>query len=327
MPRSTTSAFTEPDEFQAAMHGLGSLGQYGTAPGDFRAKLTQVSLYRLRLAVVEESLPRIGFLAVPESEVMISFPSGSRPAPIWAGIRPRAGELVAIGPGHRVHVRTEGPSRWGAIWFPTRELTNYFHEMTERTLTISPFVQLWRPPAAAVRRFQHFHSAAIRSAEVRPSNIVSMEAAHGSEQQLIEAIVECLSEGLPDGQRPARRRHPAMMARFEELLRSRAPGNLRVDSFGAAIGVSDRLLRLRCKEELGMSPTMYVRLRALHMVHDVLRRRDMGAASLSSSARSHGFRQLGRFAAAYRRLFGELPSATLRRDLDRSVVLRRPRPP
>ena len=313
MPYSTTSAFTEQDEFQAALHSLGGVSLFSTAPGNFHARLTQIGLHKLRLAVVQESLPRIGFLAVPQDELLISFPLGPAPLPIWGGVKPQADEFTTIGPGYRLHIRTEGPCRWGAIWFPAQDLANYFRELTGNALTISPFVQLWHPPAAARRRMLHFHTAAIRAAQVQPTNIVSIEAAHGIEQQLVEAVVECLS----DGEEPARRHHPEMMARFEELLQSRRQGDVRMNHFGAAIGVSELLLRLRCKEEPGMSPTSYVRLRALHRVHDLLRRRDTGAAaSLSHIARCHGFRQPGRFTANYRSLFGELPSATLRRNSD-----------
>ena len=262
---------------------------------------------------------------MPEKEVSVSFPLGARPAPIWGGIRPRTGEFITMGSGHRAHMRTEGPCRWGVVWFPAQELANYFNEMTERTLAISPFVQLWRPPAAVGRQFLHFHAAAIRAAEFRPSNIVSGEAAHGMEQQLIHTVVECLSRGLLDGEKPAKRQYPGMMARLEEVLQARQEHQLRVDDLGVAIGVSDRLLRLRCREELGMSPQRYVRFRALHRVHDLLRSLDAGADSLSQIAHRQGFHQLGRFAAHYRTLFGELPSVTLRRSRDRSSILGSPR--
>jgi len=40
---------------------------------------------------------------------------------------------------------------------------------------------------------------------------------------------------------------------------------------------------------------------------------DPNATSVAEVARSHGFSQPGRFAGVYRRLFGEVPLATLRR--------------
>jgi AraC-like DNA-binding protein len=313
MPRSTTSGFSDPDEYQAALRDVGSLGLFVAAPGEFHARLTQVRLRNLRLAAVEENLSRIGFLAVPADEVLISFPLGNKPAPIWGGIRPQAGEFMTIGPGHRLHIRTEGPSRWGAVWFSAQELTNDFHVLTERALTISPLAQRWHPPAAARRRVLHLHAAAIRSAEARSNAIVREEAAHGMEQQLIEAVVECLSGGRVDEQTPADYRYQGIMARFDELLRTRQERDLRAEELGAAIGVSGRLLRLRCREELGMSPVGYIRLRALHAVHQILCNQSCGAADVSRIARCHGFRHPSRFEAAYRSLFGELPLATLRR--------------
>jgi len=66
----------------------------------------------------------------------------------------------------------------------------------------------------------------------------------------------------------------------------------------------------------------------MSLVYRVLRRGDSDAASVSKVARRYGFRQLGRFAADYRALFGELPSATLRRGLRpgmADLVLRQPR--
>jgi AraC family transcriptional regulator, ethanolamine operon transcriptional activator len=64
------------------------------------------------------------------------------------------------------------------------------------------------------------------------------------------------------------------------------------------------------------------------LVHRALGRGNPETISIADLARRYGFRGLGRFAAEYRILYGELPSATLRRGLDPEIAnlrLRRPR--
>jgi AraC-like DNA-binding protein len=321
MPRSTTSFFGEPDDFRATLQNEASLELFLTAHGEFRARLTQVLLDHLRLQAVEEHLPRVSFLAVPAGKVMVAFPVGDQPSLIWGGQRPRAGEFMTFGPGHRTHVRTLGPCRWGAIWLSAHTLTNHFHELTGRTLKIPPVAQLWRPRLTVGRRLLQLHGAAIHAAKSRPEIIVDKRAAHGMEQQLIEVLIECLSAGPLDEKSSARHRHQEILVRFEELLRTRQEQHLRAEQFGEALGVTDRLLRRCCAEGLGMSPTSYFRLRALHRVNHILRNQDPGSTSVSDVARCHGFLQLGRFAATYRSLFGELPSATLSRNLGRHAPI------
>jgi AraC family ethanolamine operon transcriptional activator len=137
------------------------------------------------------------------------------------------------------------------------------------------------------------------------------------EQEAIETLAECLSAGKVYLETPATRRHQEVMLRFEELLQTRLIQHPGAKELSAAIHVSERLLNKCCKQVLGMSPTSYVRLRALHAVHRILRSENPGTTSVSRVARSHGFESLGHFAAAYRSLFGELPSASFRRVLQR----------
>ena len=321
MLRSTTSVFGDPEIFQTALHAEGSLKLFVTGHGKFRARLTLVQLDHLRLQAVEEHLPRIGFQTVPAGDVLVAFPIGDQPAPIWGGMKPQTGEFMTFGPGHRVHVRTKGPCRWSAIWLPARELTNYFHLLTERTLKIPPVAQLWRPRVTVGRRLLQLHAAAIRAANSWPEIIMDKKAAHGMEQQLIEALIECLSAGPSVDKAQARHRHQEILVRFEELLQNRQEQHMRAEELSEALGVTDRLLRKCCAQGLGMSPTSYIRVRALHRVHHILRNQDPGSASISHVAHNYGFRQLGRFAATYRSLFGELPSATLSRNLGRQAAL------
>jgi AraC-like DNA-binding protein len=325
MPDSTTSAFGELNGFQAALQNEGNLSLYVTTHGQFLARLTTVGLYRLRLAAVEEHLPRIGLLAVSPDTVLISFPIGDRLPPTWGGIQPRIGEFMSFGPEHRVHVRSQGPCRWGAIWLPANDLAECFRDLTDQALTFPPFSQLWRPPLATGRRLLHLHAAAIRAAEVRPETIVNAEAAHGMEQQLIDVLVACLSAGSSQKKIQNTQRDQGIAVRFENLLESQSVLAPREKELATALGISVRLLRICCAEDLGMSPMRYIRLRAMHSVHNVLHGGAPGVMSVSRIAHCHGFRDLSRFAATYRSLFGELPSVTLRRDSCVQVGHRPPR--
>ncbi|HME25274.1 MAG TPA: helix-turn-helix domain-containing protein [Acetobacteraceae bacterium] len=317
MPGSVTSVFSRPDDFEAALRNEVSVSLFITAYGQFQARLTQVELHRLCLSAIEQNLSLIGFLAVPAQQVLMSFPIRDQPAPIWGAIRPRNGEFMTFGPGHRTHLRTQGPSGWGSIWLPAPDLAACFHELTEATLTIPSAAHLWRPRPARGRRLLQLHAAAIRAADVRPETIVNAEAAHGMEQQLFEAVVECLSAAPSDAISQATHSHQGLMVQFEELLQAQPDRRPRAQELGAAMGVSDRLLRMCCSQDLGMSPAKYVQLRALHKVHRILRDADPVETRVSQVARCQGFRDLGRFAAAYRSLFGELPSITLGRSLRR----------
>jgi AraC family ethanolamine operon transcriptional activator len=70
-----------------------------------------------------------------------------------------------------------------------------------------------------------------------------------------------------------------------------------------------------------MSPTEYLRRRRMQLAHRTLRNGGSDAATISAVARRYGFWSLGRFAADYRALFGELPSATLRRASGQEISL------
>jgi AraC family ethanolamine operon transcriptional activator len=327
MPDSVTSVFSESEDFETALRKEGCLGMVTTGRGQFRARLTQVALYRLHLSAGEEQLSRIGFVAAPPDMIMISFPTGAAPSLIWAGIRMQAGEMMTVGPGQGMHARTDGLCRWGIIRLPVEELIRYGRALTGAQFAVPFFAQCWLPTPAAGRELRQLHAAAIRMAQTRPHALVNADAAHGLEQQLIETLVECLATGAAATRIADAQRHQDIMARFEDLLRNRPDRNLPLAEICAGLGVSGRLLRSLCAAYLGLSPTGYLRLRRMSLVRRALGRGDDGVASVSEVARHYGFRERGRFAAGYRGLFGELPSVTLRRGLRGGVpdVVRRRR--
>lgn len=74
-------------------------------------------------------------------------------------------------------------------------------------------------------------------------------------------------------------------------------------------GVSGRRLQQGFREQMGMSPMVYLRIVRLERVHDDL---VAGEGSVTDVALRWGFTHLSRFASAYRDRFREAPSETLR---------------
>ena len=312
-----TSVFGEPEEFEAALRADGVLSLLVTGHGRFRARLTQITLHRLRLSAGDEYLPRIGFIAIPADTVLVSLPIGSGPSPVWGEMEMQASEIVTLGRGEQVYARTDGPCRWGAIQIPGEDLAQYARALSGAEFVVPPAAR-WRPRRAALRQLRHFHGAAVRRVEARSAVLADSEAAHGLEQQIIEALVECLTAGPVEEETRTAARHRAILARFEDLLQSEPL--LGIADICAALGVSERTLRECCNKHLGMAPNRYRRLRGMQLVHRALRSGSPVASSVTAVARRYGFRDLGRFAANYQALLGELPSVTLRRGSHRGVT-------
>jgi hypothetical protein len=159
------------------------------------------------------------------------------------------GEMISFGPGQQLHARSDGPCQWGAIQLTVEDFVQYGGAL-RGTTPIVPALARWRPPRAALRQLRHLHQAAIRAAEARSGVLADREAAHGLEQQVIHALVESLSARPVYKETELARRHREILARFEELLEPELPPT--VSAIGAAIGVSQRLLRECCRKNLGM---------------------------------------------------------------------------
>jgi AraC-like DNA-binding protein len=310
MPLSLASVFGEADDFEAALRAEGVVELLITGRGPYRARLTQISLHRFRLAAGDEPLPRIAFIEIPAGMILVAFPIEAASSPVWGGMTVEGRDIITIAPGQRVHARTIGPSRWGALQLPEKDLVEYGRGLTGTIFPAPRGVAKWRPSPAMTRQLRDLHRAAIRQAQSRSGTLADGAAAHGLEQQLLHALINCLSAGPASAENPAAARKRDVLARFEELLRADSAG--RMTEICTALGVSDRLLRHCCDAHLGMSPGSYRRRRAMQQVHRALRNGDPQSTTVAEVAGRHHFRDLGRFASNYRAIYGELPSTTLR---------------
>ena len=78
------------------------------------------------------------------------------------------------------------------------------------------------------------------------------------------------------------------------------------------LGVSLRSLHYAFQDVTGMSPATWLRRIRLNQVRRVLRYSEPNATRIKTIASEYGFAHLGHFCDQYQRLFGDLPSQTLR---------------
>jgi AraC-like DNA-binding protein len=103
------------------------------------------------------------------------------------------------------------------------------------------------------------------------------------------------------------------MRRLEEALLANSDRTLYLTELCSVAGASARTLLACCQEHVGMGPIRYLWLRRMHLARRALQMADPATSTVTEIATDYGFWELGRFSVAYRELFGETPSASLRR--------------
>jgi|GraSoi2013_100cm_1033763.scaffolds.fasta_scaffold00440_10 AraC-like DNA-binding protein len=317
MAANGTATFNNPADYQAAIDGA-SVNLTLTGGGDFEARLTWLSLRYLRAVRGCENLPRIAYISLPPERVAFLFPTSAAPA-IWNGLELQFGDILFRGCGERTHHWTIGESKWGLLSLPLEQLVACCKALAGLEISRPPVGRVLRSSRSAAARLLRLHSKVCRLAETRKQLIFHPEVARSIEQELLYALVYCLMADGASGDLETRRRHADIMVRFEHALTAHVGPQLNMPELCAALGVSERTLRVCCNEFLGMSPTRYHLLRRLNTVRSALQRADPATASVAKIARRCEFSELGRFAATYHTVFGELPSTTLRRVIGEST--------
>ena len=105
------------------------------------------------------------------------------------------------------------------------------------------------------------------------------------------------------------------ISRAREYIEANLHRPIRVKHVGDYAAASVSKLERTFQRELCVTPSRYILARRLHAVNRDLGSVGHGDIKISDLAMQYGFRHLGRFSAAYRAQFGELPSQTLQARL------------
>ena len=136
---------------------------------------------------------------------------------------------------------------------------------------------------------------------------------HKLETEMAYLVLATLKAGetkSPSGPRSSRMK---CFATALEVLNESSMNTLEVGRLAQAVGVSRRTLENAFFDALGVGPAAFLKSRRLQCLNEALLGANPGSGGVAALAQAHGFRHLGQLASDYRSLFGELPSATLRR--------------
>jgi AraC-like DNA-binding protein len=314
MPSSSVLTFTEPDAYFASIRTAEVKGIV-TARGDYRAEMTRIDLHRLRMQRGAENLPRVMNVRRRDPRVSVFFMTEQKQAPLHVrGMELTKDEIAVLGTGSADHHLSSGASRWGSMSLAPEDFAAAGAAILGRELSApSSLTRRHTPPPEVLSRLLNLHEAVGHLAKTAPDILAQPEVARALEQSLVHAMISCISSGEVAATSSAHYRHAMIMRRLEELLEENTDQTLYLAELCAAAGASDRTLRALCHEHLGMSPMRYLWLRRMHLARCALRTADPETATVTEIATNSGFWELGRFSVEYRSLFGESPSATLRR--------------
>jgi AraC-like DNA-binding protein len=319
-PRAHVATFSDPEAYALATVSLAAgavparfVGPVGKA---FHAKVARVGLDRLAIGVGQASVPVAFATGVPDSHVFVFATEAAAERRI-SGWTVGSQDIFH----HRPNDEAFATSPSGKPW-PYAAIVSPFDLLAAQGADVAGFDlkvplnddRLFSAPAPALNRLVSLMKDAARLAEESPWVAASPRPARALAGTIMDALLDCLTQGVAKRDRGALRRHRQIVTKLENALRERPDQMLSMPDICAEIGVARRTINLACQEFLGQGATQYARARRLDHVRSALLRSNPRTTQVTGVAMHFGFWELSRFAQAYRVRFGERPSDTLRRN-------------
>jgi AraC-like DNA-binding protein len=311
----TIRRFTDPDEYAASVLGrtmdILLLGNHR----EFSATIIDVALKKLHLQRGIENCPRVAHTVSSDTKISVSFLEHVVKVSPLAGLRDASNAMSVYSPGNAYSRHVNGPITWCTVSLPAEDFAETMWTLTGKE----------RPPAPgtgghfytdhpALQHLRYLHATTLELAVTTPQVLADQHVASGLEQALVSAMATCVAAAVEPPMSVGERRHRQIIDRFEATLARMPVEPLYLSDICAAIGVSARTMEYCCREYYGMGPNRYLRLRRMNLARRALIDADPDKMSVTDVAMRFGFWELGRFASAYRSLFAETPSVTLRRS-------------
>jgi AraC-like DNA-binding protein len=293
------------DSYSAALPGLVlDVARTGLGAGPNIAHTAVAN--EVMLASVITGFPGLTRTTVADDRIFVALVIAAPPNSRWCGFDLTPGLVMSWGPGAEHTANNPGGINFVALCATRRRLEEAADELelrlelpdgghvvpltpNQRTLDLASLLApLHNPMAFAPDR-----------------RLVQLEAVHAMTSALSDGGAGARSVGPSRYQ--ASRRIVSACINYSETIH-RPPS---ISEMCAVSHASERRVRNAFTDAFAVPPNLYFRNRALSLARSQLIR-SPADGTVSEVALGAGFRNLGRFSAQYRNVFGEYPSATLR---------------
>ncbi len=283
--------------------------------GRFCAALERLILPQSRLDRGQYSLPCFGRGAIPDGWINVGL-TDRIDEPAWVnGLHLHANDFQIYAENTPVDYRCAPGAAWFAFQVRREDLQRASLAVNgaEIALPTRGFWNVRLPAPLALLLLTLFRSSLAVGSQLpkTPDHIAEV-----IEQNLTAGVVRTLFDAtlVQDGRTDrALRRKRSVLTTVEDFLKDHLSGEFLLRELVTATGMSERSLEYIVKDAYGVSPRELMQITRLHRIrHDLI----AGAPETTSVrmvADQWGIRHGGRFAATYRRLFGEPPHETLAR--------------
>lgn len=172
---------------------------------------------------------------------------------------------------------------------------------------------VFKPGTDRLSEFRRLLMSVMQSLDVNPVALQYRQTQRVLAQSMLGAVVAVVADeagAAKTASACAGRRHVVDAAK--SFMQSRIAEPITVADLCRELGVSRRTLQYSFQEVLGINPVAFLRAMRLNGVRRDLKSAARPADSVQDIAARWGFWHLGHFVTDYKRMFGELPSETLR---------------
>lgn len=308
----SVETYSTPEQVEAA-HAGARAEFLPTAARAFSVELVRIRFGSLWTGRFSETEARIRHVHQDPKRVFIKFQTLPGSELFESGTMVPFGSVIRHARGEEFYERTSGPSEWGIVSLPIEDMISAGAALFGKDLAAARDPRVVAPPSREIARLWRLNAAATSLAKYAPQILAMPGAAEGLEQSLIEAMIACLQSSDGRDERWAHQCHRIIMRRFHRVIEDNPDRPIYLSEICAAVGVPERTLRACCQEHLAMGPKQFLTFRRMDMARRVLQSSFPTETTVTEVAARFGFWQFGRFASSYRSIFGESPSATLRR--------------